>query len=216
MMKRKLFPKRELSPKRDAIDLDFLMEGAVPEKAPALTMTEHSKVQARYRLDGDIGDVSEYRELLDFLADAGQGDFLEIVFATNGGSVDTTIAILNAMAMTEAHLHGTLISSAMSGGSALFLSCHSHTVCENARFMIHEQSSWGVGGKASDLAAYVEFETRAHKKLMTDIYSGFLSDKELEQFFCGKEFWFLGSEVIERLEKRAEQSSAEMPPKLLS
>ena len=102
MMKRKphLFsrgdcPKRELSPKRDAIDLDFLMEGSVPEKAPALTMTEHSKVQARYRLDGDIGDVSEYRELLDFLADAGQGDFLEIVFATNGGSVDTTIAILN-------------------------------------------------------------------------------------------------------------------------
>ena len=178
-------------------DGEFII-GGIPDTSSRLTEMVTTETRYRYRFDRDIGDVDEYSDLLEFLANS-DGDYLEMVFACNGGNVDTMIAIINAVNQSNVHCHGSLLSHAYSAASAIFLNCSSHDVSANSKLMIHEQQSYGVGGKASDLSAYVEFETKQHRRLMNRLYEGFLTEKEIEQFLCGKEFWLGDDEIIDRL-----------------
>lgn len=177
----------------------------------ALTEQTTTETRYRYRFDRDIGGVEEYRDLLDFLANS-EACYLEMSFACNGGNIDTMIAIINSMKQSDVHCHGDLLSHAYSAASAIFLSCNSHSVSANSKLMIHEQSSYGVGGKASDLSSYIDFETKQHKKLMKSLYEGFLTEKEIEYFLCGKEYWLGDDEVADRLNAMYAYFKEDAPP----
>jgi hypothetical protein len=68
--------------------------------------------------------------------------------------------------------------------------------------MIHNYRT-GLGGKGNELMANANFNDAEMKKLMADVYLGFLSEKELGQVFSGTDFWFNSDEVIARLKQRA-------------
>ena len=159
-----------------------------------------SDTRYRYRFNRDIGDISEYTDLLEFLAD-NDDVFLELVFSSAGGCMDSALAIINAIHESKVHCHGSLLTHAYSAAGIIFLSCSSHSVSKSSTFMVHEQQSYGLEGKASDLSAYVDFETKQHRRLMNRLYEGFLTEKEIEQFLCGKEFWLGDNEIVDRLNK---------------
>jgi ATP-dependent protease ClpP protease subunit len=172
-----------------------------------------SETRYRFRFDRDIGHVSEYADLLEFLANNGDV-FLELVFSSDGGDMTTALAIINAIHESKVHCHGSLLTHAHSAAGIIFLACSSHSVSMNSTLMIHEQQSCGIGGKASDLSAYVDFETKQHRRLMKRVYEGFLSDAELDQVLNGKEMWMGDSEVVDRLNDMYAyyREGADMPP----
>jgi len=157
-----------------------------------------SDTRYRYRFNRDIGDISEYTDLLEFLAN-NDDCFLELVFSSDGGDMNTALAIINAIRESKVHCHGSLLTHANSAAGIIFLSCSSHSVSMNSSLMIHEQQSYGLGGRASDLSTYVDFETKQHRRLMKRIYEGFLSESEIGQVLSGKEMWMADDEVADRL-----------------
>ena len=164
------------------------------------SVTEYtvSDTRYRYRFDSDIGHVSEYSELLEFLAN-NDDVFLELVFSSDGGDMVTALAIINAIHESKVHCHGSLLTHAHSAAGIIFLSCASHSVSMNSSLMVHEQQSYGLGGKTSDLVSVVGFETKQHRRLMKRVYEGFLCDSELDQVLAGKELWMADDEVADRL-----------------
>lgn len=167
-----------------------------------------SDTRYRYRFDSDIGHISEYADLLEFLAD-NDDVFLELVFSSDGGDMNTALAIINAIHESKVHCHGSLLTHAHSAAGIIFLSCSSHSVSMNSTLMIHEQQSYGLGGKASDLSAYVSFEVKQHRRLMKRVYEGFLSDTELDQVLNGKEMWMADDEIVDRLNSMYEHFNSD-------
>lgn len=157
-----------------------------------------SETRYRFRFDRDIGHVSEYADLLEFLANS-DNVFLELVFSSDGGDMNTALAIMNAIRESKVHCHGSLLTHANSAAGIIFLSCSSHSVSMNSSLMIHEQQSYGLGGRASDLSTYVDFETKQHRRLMKRVYEGFLSESEIDQVLNGKEMWMADNEIVDRL-----------------
>ena len=164
------------------------------------SVTEYtvSDTRYRYRFNRDIGDISEYTDLLEFLADSDDV-FLDLVFSSDGGDMVTALAIINAIHESKVHCHGSLLTHAHSAAGIIFLSCASHSVSMNSSLMVHEQQSYGLGGKTSDLVSVVGFETKQHRRLMKRVYEGFLCDSELDQVLAGKELWMADDEVADRL-----------------
>lgn len=176
-------------------------------------------------LDEYIKEPEYYRPTLHKMHNLGKNDDVEIIVNTYGGRLDSAISIINAIKMTEADVTGVLNNQAHSAGSLILLSCPSIFVAPNSSMMLHSWSS-GVFGKSQEIMANVAFNDTQIKKMMAEVYFGFLNDKELEQLFSGVDFWMNSEETVRRLEarnkvlqqmhKKAEQAKKPKPvPKVI-
>jgi ATP-dependent protease ClpP protease subunit len=182
---------------RDEDDLDDLFnkpQGYFERTHVANTITVY--------FDEPIEEPAKYRQVLHKIHSLGQNDTLELVLNTGGGRLDSTVSIINAIKSTEADVLGVLDNQAYSAGSLILLSCPNIIVMPNSSVMIHTWSG-GAGGKSNELMANANFNDAEIKKLMAEVYLGFLTDKELGQVFAGTDFWFNSDEVIARLKQRA-------------
>lgn len=189
--------KRTRSDKDEDEDLDNLFnkqQGYFERTQTATAITVY--------FDEAIEEPSRYRQVLHKIHGLGPNDTLELVMNTPGGRLDTTVSLINAIKSTEAEVVGILDNQAASAGSMILLSCPNIVVMPNSTVMIHTWSG-GAGGKSNELMANAVFNDAEIKKLMADVYLGFLSEKELGQVFAGTDFWFNSEEVIERLKQRS-------------
>jgi hypothetical protein len=67
--------------------------------------------------------------------------------------------------------------------------------------MIHS-ASYGTGGKQTEVADTVSFNSKQLSKLLDETYEGFLTPLEIEHLKIGKEYHFDADQIIERLEIR--------------
>jgi ATP-dependent protease ClpP protease subunit len=118
---------------------------------------------------------------------------------TNGGLVQTTLAIINAIkscnAMTVAE-----IQAAYSAGGIIAMACKKQIVMPYATMMIHSIQL----GASGDLNMIQE-ELKCFKKLNDDIitnsFKNFLTKKELEYVLKGGVIWLNDEEIRNRLKK---------------
>ena len=152
-------------------------------------------------LDDEIGEPSCYRELISLLFNASEADEFTFYINTIGGSLSTTLAIIEGMKNTNAVITGVLMNETHSGGSMIALNCHNLAVLDSAEMMCHT-ASYGTAGNVSNVRSHTEFATRRVAKIIDDTYEGFLTPEEIVELKKGVEMWFDAEEIRERMGKR--------------
>jgi len=160
-----------------------------------------------------IEDVSFYDHVLHLLYTAEEGDVIDLMISSYGGSLDTLLALRAAIGTTQAHVTGHLLANASSAAGMLLLSCHSFVVNEFSTFHAHT-ASYGSYGKTDDVKSQVDFITKQTEEIVRSVYRFVLNDAEIQKLLDGKEFYFDHREITERLQyreqKRMEQAQEEV------
>jgi len=159
-------------------------------------------------LDMDIEDPHKYRNLISLLINAQANDRIHLYINSNGGNLDTAIAIINAMMVCQAEITGFLMGACHSAASIISMYCHNIHVFETAYMMIHT-ASFGNFGNTTTVKTQTDFTVEQVEKLLDDAYRGFLDKKELNEVKQGIELWYDSEEIRKRLKKRVAILDAE-------
>ena len=147
--------------------------------------------------DQDIEGAENYRELFHVLRHATEWDVITFVLNCDGGEVDLSLQlydnITKTLARTRVELH-----KAVSAATFILLAVDEVELCIFPHVMIHAYS-WGFEGKVSETAARSEFFEKQVHNTMNTIYKGFLSSKEIEACYNGKDLWLTKNEIEKRL-----------------
>lgn len=146
----------------------------------------------------DIGDVGPYIDMINTIKVAEPHDTVFLYLNTRGGNLHTAIQIISAIKQSAATVITSLEGEVCSAGTMIFLSGNKHIVNDNCTFMIHNYSQI-TGGKGNELKTQVKYSEEYFKKLVSDIYSDFLTDEEIEGVLDDKDIWMGSDEVAERL-----------------
>jgi len=164
-------------------------------------------------LDMDIDDPHKYRNLISLLINAPANDKIHLYINSNGGNLDTAIAIINAMLVCQAEITGFIMGACHSAASIISMYCHSVHVFETAYMMIHT-ASFGNFGNTTTVKAQTDFTVSQVEKLLDDAYNGFLTKEEMKEVKQGMELWYDSEEIRKRLKKRYTIIDAENKKKL--
>lgn len=168
-----------------------------------------------YYFDDEIGEPKEYRDLIHVLHSASKTDSIRLWIDTNGGSLDATIAIIDAMQNTEAEVTVIVTGRAYSAGSLLAMAGMKYgqlVISERARFMIHS-GSFGSGGKESEVEEHTRATLDLVRELKKEFYTGFLTEEEMKLLDIGKDYYFNAKAVAKRIKNRLEYLESKEKPK---
>ena len=156
-----------------------------------------------------IEDVSFYDHVLHLLYMAEEGDIIDLMISSYGGSLDTLLAMRSAIGASKANVTGHLLANASSAAGMLLLSCHNFVINEFATFHAHT-ASYGSYGKTDDVKSQVDFITKQTEEIVRSVYRNILDDFEIQKLLDGKEFYFDHRQITERLQKREELKSQQI------
>ena len=152
-------------------------------------------------IDEELVSPSEWRQELETIRSAQEGDYVHLRINSAGGSDVVMGAFVKAIAETQAHVVGHIEHMCCSAATIIFLACHSYVVSDDCEFMVHT-ASLGYGGKQNNFYEFSTFNNKANERLMKKYYKDFLTEDEISQALKGADFWFDSEEVIQRLETR--------------
>lgn len=152
-------------------------------------------------IDEELVSPSEWRQELETIRSAQEGDYIHLRINSAGGSDVVMGAFVKAIAETQAHVVGHIEHMCCSAATIIFLACHSYVVSDDCEFMVHT-ASLGYGGKQNNFYEFSTFNNIANERLMRKYYKDFLTEEEINQALKGADFWFDSEEVIQRLETR--------------
>lgn len=160
-------------------------------------------------LDAAIeNDISIYRDCIEEIKDANEGDVVEIIINTDGGSLQTALAIITAIEESEAEVIANIEGMAASAGSLIALHCHGFKINPYSTMFIHAES-FGSIGKRHEVKTQVEFNLKWVEKIIRDTYKYFLTEEEIELVLEGRDMYFDADEIQERLTRKIEILEAE-------
>ena len=155
----------------------------------------------------DIGHPDEYRDELNLINTSTEMDTIVLDICTDGGVLDTAMLFKRALFNTPAHTVAIIGPACSSAGSILALSCEEHILDDTSNLMIHT-STYGLVAKDTDIYEHANFSRKQLRKLYEDVYSGFLSEADLEDVIKGTPFYFDADQLAERLENMYEYRRA--------
>ena len=159
-----------------------------------------------FYLTGTIDSAEHYTEWFDIIRHAGKNDAIQIYINSYGGDLFTAIQFLRVLGDTEATVIISVEGACMSAATMVFLCGDVFEVSSHSMFMFHNYSG-GQFGKGGEMYDSIVHERVWSEKLLRDIYSDFLSDKEIQAMLDNKDLWMDGDEVVKRLEKKAKKVS---------
>lgn len=172
---------------------DLMAERVWDESVP---IVRDDKYYHAYITD-QIGSPWHYNELCYLLDKATHEDTFILHLNTPGGVIDSAFQIIHSLNHTSANTISSITGSVASAGTVVALSCKELEIADHSTFMIHNYSG-GAQGKGNEIKEYMKF---AGPKLKADfkyLYSGFLSDEEIEDVSEDKDFWFDADETRRR------------------
>jgi ATP-dependent protease ClpP protease subunit len=92
----------------------------------------------------------------------------------------------------------------MSAATMVFLYGDMFEVSAHSMFMFHNYSG-GTFGKGGEMLDQLQHERAWSEKLLTEIYSDFLTQKEIDSMLNNKDLWMDGDEVVKRLKAKAKK-----------
>ena len=134
----------------------------------------------------EIGAPEMYADLFYVLDTAGEDDVIKLTINSPGGRLDSSLQLYNAIQSANCPVIAEVVGLACSGGSIVMLACNEWNVMKNARIMVHAASG-GVVGKSHEIQASVEFDKKWDAQVFSDIYKGFLTDKEITEVLAGRD-----------------------------
>jgi len=164
-------------------------------------------------INENIGPVSMYTNLLHYGNSMEQHDQLTIYMDSNGGYLDSALAIIDMMERTEGQVVVHITGDAGSAAGIIALAAPNLIVGNRARMFCHA-ASYGMAGKQGDVENMVNFNSKELKTLVKEVYHGFMQEEEIELMLLGRDYWMNKDEIVQRLENRAklqqEEESAAM------
>lgn len=150
----------------------------------------------------EITDISDYTNVVDVFMSAQPDECITVHLRTDGGSLDTTTYIRGILELTQADCT-CITGDVASAGTMLALAFKNIVVLPNTTWMIHNFSG-GAFGKGHELYQHVDYLKSYGVAAYTDFYEGFLDETELENCIKGNDYYFLATEVVERIIRRYE------------
>jgi ATP-dependent protease ClpP protease subunit len=148
-------------------------------------------------LTSDIESPDHYNELCYTLKQLTPDDQMYIHLNTPGGSLDSACFIMAAIKKSAGTVKALCTGTVASAGTLIALTCDDLEVDEFTSFMIHNYST-DTNGKGNELKEYMRFSEKQMTALYTNVYSGFLSNSEIQDVIEDKDKWFSSTEVTAR------------------
>lgn len=151
-------------------------------------------------LTGPIGEIYEYWEFINTLANAGVDDQVYIRLSSPGGSLDTCDYLCRRMDECEAHITVEIGMTCVSAASAIALQADDWVIYDSSTMMIHSCSYSPGYGKESDIRSRAEYTERLNRERVERTYQGFLCEDEYcEVIDNGKDLYFFANDLRERM-----------------
>ena len=160
-------------------------------------------------IDEPFVNVKQFENIVTMLEKAGPNDVLEIKLSTPGGALHAILPLVFAMGSTNANVFVHAVSDVASAGTFLLMMADDVFINPYVTVMFH-QVSFGASGQGNHVGDFVDHVMKSSKKLVRDMYSGFLTETEIEALLSGKEFWMDKTEFDTRYAARTEQREAQM------
>lgn len=135
-------------------------------------------------LDKDVTDPHHYREIVELLLTMGENDVAHWNINTWGGDLYTTIMLVDAIRQSGGHNYG-IVTLGSSAGSIIALALDDCEVIPHGEMFIHSIQSHH-SGDTYDQIKRLNFLEKKQRKLMEDIYEGFLTEEEIEKLMVGE------------------------------
>ncbi|MBC3504360.1 ATP-dependent Clp protease proteolytic subunit [Pseudomonas sp. SWRI59] len=154
---------------------------------------------------GPIGEIDEYGELTEILANATAKDEIHIQLFSPGGSLETCDYLCRRIAECTANIVVEIGMTCASAASAIALQADEWVIHDSSTMMIHACSYSPGYGKESDVRAGVAYTERVNREWVQRTYAGFLTDDEFVAILDnGKDLYFFADDLRERLPIYAE------------
>ncbi|QKN88464.1 ATP-dependent Clp protease proteolytic subunit [Vibrio phage vB_ValS_X1] len=173
----------------------------LPSEAPHVFISYRPNPGGVYQvhLDEGISLASKYRDLKHLLRNASESDTFEIYLNGPGGHLSTCIELVHEIANTKGRVVGHLTGEAQSAHANIFMACHEHVVYPYSLLMVHTFSG-GFYAKGEDVTRAAKAYNELTRTCYTDLYTGFLSDEELEDVLRNNhDRYYIGQEILDRL-----------------
>jgi ATP-dependent protease ClpP protease subunit len=146
---------------------------------------------------------SNYNKLVHLINTAEDFEVINLYISNGGGIVDSAFYIIDAIKHSKALVVGHLSATVASAATIIALSCDEIITSKYLSFMVHNYST-GMQGKGHELKAYQNFSDRELNRAFKEIYSGFLTDDEMNKVIEGADIWLNEDEVEERWERKSQ------------
>lgn len=151
-------------------------------------------------LTGPIGEIHEYGEFVNILANAGEEDQVYIQLSSPGGSIETCDYLCRRMDECEAKITVEIGFTCASVASAIALQADNWVIYDSSTMMIQSCYYSPGYGKESDIRAYVAHMERVNFEWIDRSFQGFLIEDELiDVLENGKDLYFFADDLRERL-----------------
>lgn len=182
-------------------------EEMIVGKPNRIMVNQHVASEYRLRLAREITAPDDFEEEFQLFAAAGERDVINIEIVSPGGSMDTGHLLCRAIHRTAAHTVAYIGPTCASAATAIALACDEWEIDEMSSFMIHT-ASYGYVGIAPHVKANVDHSDKMIARFVRNTYAGFLTEDEIERVLDGKEMYFEGDELAERLTAYSEYRDA--------
>lgn len=182
--------------------LDTAKEYVWDEYCPIVHQGIYYDVYMTEQIDAPV----TYNKLIHILNNAKSYEHITLHINNGGGYVDAGFMIIDAIKNCSATVVARLTGTVASVSTIIALSCDEIEVTPYLSFMIHNYST-GMSGKGHEVKAYQNFSDRELNKAFREIYSGFLTEEEMQSVIDGSDIWLNESEVLERWTKMNEELS---------
>lgn len=173
------------------------------------TITQSFNIIRVYLTDEGVNGTAEHLDQLEAILDATQNDVIEVYcLGCGGGSADSIIMLLNALAQSPAHTVTILEGHNASAASMPMMVTDEVRVGMYSSVMFHNVAG-GVVGNMTNTAEAAKFYEQHYNKFFADLYNKFFSPEELSLIQNGREIYMDSEEIKRRLELRAELLSEE-------
>jgi len=156
-----------------------------------------ASINMTFYLTTNVEDSTYYREFCEIATSMTDGDNINILIDSPGGFLSGAQMIITGLQTTEATTLAVVVDMAASAATMIALACDDMVMREHSHFMIHA-ASFGYGAKLHELQSFIEFNIPQTKKLLTSVYSPFMSPSEIDLMIAGKDYYFDAEETAVR------------------
>lgn len=188
-------PTQEVKPKNM-----FFVNGSQPDNSLEVVPSYKFKIpdDLVYYLYGEIIDAVEYTDMIHSIRYAEPDQQISMHINSEGGSLDTCLAIINAIMASQANVITIIDGQACSAAAMIWLAGHQKALASKHCFLMVHSASWAMYGKTSDH----EVQTKIMKKIVNGLIKSFSSNlfkaEEIDDISKGVDIYLTGEEIAER------------------
>lgn len=171
----------------------------IEEKPNRIMMRENVSRHYIIRICREITEIDDFDDELQVLAGAGPNDSVQLIMNTGGGSLETALILCKALRACEARTSAFIGWTCASAGTAIALACDEWEIDEYSSFMVHT-ASYGIGYQSTpNVYASVQHSDKMIARFVENTYAGFLTAEEMEIVKAGRDVYFEGEGLAQRL-----------------